>query len=195
MTTADPKPPADPLSGITATLDRAATAIMAQATSGLSPATMMLAAADWAMHLAAAPGKQMQLGATAAGKYMRLFDYAARSATDADAAPAIESSPQDRRFSDPAWQQFPFNLIAQSFLLNQQWWHAATTGIGGVSAQHEAQVSFAARQILDMFAPTNFLAANPVLQQRIVETGGQCLVDGFNHLVEDMQRIVHGAPP
>src|SRR3546814_10658458 len=54
---------------------------------------------------------------------------------------------------------------------------------------------FAARQILDVFAPTNFLATNPVLQRKIVETGGRCVVDGFRNLMEDMQRLARGDPP
>ncbi|WP_025293970.1 PHA/PHB synthase family protein [Sphingomonas sanxanigenens] len=195
--TIDEETPAspDPLDGIAQTLDRTAAATIAQMTNGLSPATMLLAATDWAAHLARSPGKQMLLGAKLARKYLRLFDYAARSAHDPAAAPAIEPLPQDRRFADPAWAQPPFNLIAQGFLLNQQWWHAATTGIGGVSRHHEDIMAFATRQLLDMFAPTNFLATNPVLQRRIAETGGRCLADGFAHLVEDAQRIIRGAPP
>lgn len=188
-------PATDPLDGIAETWDRAATAAIAQATHGLSPATMLLAATDWAMHLGVAPGKQAHLAAKVARKYMRLFDYMARSAQNPDASPAIEPLPQDRRFSDPAWKQPPFDLIAQSFLLNQQWWHAATTGIGGVSKAHEAQIAFAARQLLDVLAPTNFIATNPVLQKRIIETNGQCLVEGFGHLIEDMQRTLRGEPP
>lgn len=185
----------DPLDGIADSMDQAAGAMIAQATHGLSPATMFLASADWAMHLASSPGKQMQLAAKMGRKYLRLFDYMARSAGNPDAAPAIEPLPQDRRFSDPAWQQPPFNFLTQAFLLNQQWWHAATTGIGGVSKAHEAQTSFAARQMLDMFAPTNFLASNPVLQRKIVETGGKCLIDGLNHMAQDMQRQARGEPP
>jgi polyhydroxyalkanoate synthase len=194
MIVSEPIAAPDPLDGIVETLDRASFATIAQATHGLSPATMMLAATDWTLHLMASPGKQLQLGTKVARKYMRLFDYVERSALNADAAPAIEPLPQDRRFSDPAWKHPPFNHIAQSFLLNQQWWHAATTGVGGVSKAHEAQVAFAARQMLDLFAPTNFLATNPVLQQRIVETGGHCLVEGFQHLLEDMQRTIRGEP-
>src|SRR3546814_7146179 len=97
------------------------------------------------------------------------------------AAPAIEPLRQDRRFTDPAWKEPPFNLIVQAFLLNRQWWHAATTGIGGVSRHPEDMVESAARQILDVFAPTNFLATNPLLQRKIVETGGRCVVAGFQH--------------
>src|SRR3546814_207936 len=156
---------------------------------------MMLAATDWALHLACAPGKQLQLGAKAAKKYWRLSDYIGRSLSDPGAAPAIEPLRQDRRFTDPAWKEPPFNLIVQAFLLNQQWWHAATTGIGGVSRHHEDMVESAARQILDVFAPTNFLATNPLLQRKIVETGGRCVVDGFRNLMEDMQRLARGEPP
>ncbi|AZI37711.1 putative poly-beta-hydroxybutyrate polymerase [Caenibius tardaugens NBRC 16725] len=185
----------DPLDGIAETLDRAAGAAIARATSGLSPATLAQAFSDWALHLASAPGKQMQLGAKMARKYARLFDYALRSASDPDAKPAIEPLPQDRRFSDPIWKQTPFNLLSQAFLLNQQWWHAATTGIGGVTSHHEDMVEFTVRQMLDTLAPTNFLATNPVLQRKILETGGQCLVDGFRYLFEDMQHLVRGLPP
>ena len=185
----------DPLDGIAETLDRAAGAAIAQMTAGLSPITILQAFSDWGHHLAFAPGKQLQLTAKAARKYVWLFDYAVRSAGDRDAAPAIEPLPQDRRFADPAWQQPPFNLLSQAFLLNQQWWHAATTGVGGVGSHHEDMVEFTARQMLDILAPTNFLTTNPVLQRKIVETGGQCLVDGFRHLIEDMQHLVRGLPP
>ena len=185
----------DPLDGIVETLDRAAAAITAKATSGLSPATLLMATTDWAVHLFRSPGKQLQLGAKSARKYMRLFDYMSRSAQRSDAPLAIEPLPQDRRFSDPAWTRPPFNFLAQGFLLNQQWWHAATTGIGGVSKHHEAIMEFAVRQMLDVFAPTNMLATNPVLQQRIVATGGKCLVDGLRHLAEDFQRQVRQQPP
>ncbi len=40
-----------------------------------------------------------------------------------------------------------------------------------------------ARQMLDMTSPTNFVATNPVLEKRISDTGGQCLVDGLRHLM------------
>ncbi len=185
----------DPLDGLAETFDRAATAAVAQATHGLSPLTLMQAGFDWLVHLASSPGKQVQLAAKTGRKFVRLADFAGRCVGDCNAAPAIEPLPQDRRFADPAWKEAPFNLISQAFLLNQQWWHAATTGIRGVTRHHEDVMEFAARQLLDMIAPTNFIATNPVLQKRIVETGGKCLMDGMQHLLEDMQRAIRGEPP
>lgn len=185
----------DALDGVAETLDRAATAMIAQMTSGLSPATIGLAFADWAMHLAASPGKQLQLAGKAVRKSMRIADYAVRAAGDAAAQPAIDPLPQDHRFDSPAWREPPYNVISQAFLLNQQWWHAATTGVQGVTRHHEQVVEFVARQMLDMVAPSNNPFTNPVLQQRIAETHGQCLIDGATHWVEDVQRLMRGEPP
>lgn len=185
----------DPLDGIAETLDNVAGAAIAQVTAGLSPATVLQAFSEWALHLAFSPGKQLQLGAKAMRKHARLWDYAIRNIADKDAQPAIKPLPQDHRFSDPAWQKQPFNILSQAFLLNQQWWHAAMTGVSGVTRHHEDMIEFTARQMLDTFAPSNFIATNPQLQKRIVETGGKCLIDGFQYLLEDMQHLARGLPP
>lgn len=65
------------MNGVAETLDRASFAAIAQATHGLSPATMAQAFSDWAMHLAVSPGKQMQLAGKADHKVFRLADYLA----------------------------------------------------------------------------------------------------------------------
>ncbi|BAK67161.1 poly-beta-hydroxybutyrate polymerase [Sphingobium sp. SYK-6] len=186
--TAEPDQGHDPLDGLAETMDRASFAAIAQMTHGLSPATLAQAFSDWAMHLAVSPGKRAQLAAKAVRKNLRLAEHLT------DGKPAILPLPQDHRFDDPAWQAQPWSLLSQAFLLNQQWWHAATTGVMGVTAHHEAIVEFVARQMLDMMAPSNFLLTNPVLQQRIADTGGQCLVEGAHLLLEDMVNAMRGDP-
>ena len=186
------EPQSDPLDGVAETIDHAAFAAIAELTGGLSPATLMQAFSDWALHLAASPGKRMQLAAKAGRKYVRLADYLMHGS---DARPAITPLPQDHRFDDEAWKQAPYDIIAQSFLLTQQWWHAATTGVMGVSRHHEAVMAFVARQMQDVLAPTNFIATNPVLQRKIAETGGRCLADGARLLLEDAEHLMRGDPP
>lgn len=178
-------------------VDRTAHAAMARLSFGLSPAALAAAWADWAAHLAASPGKQMHLLEKAWRKQSRLWQYAMRCAFTPDGSPepCIEPLDQDKRFRGDAWQKPPYNLIYQNFLLTQQWWHNATTGIGGVTPQHEHAVSFAARQILDVFAPSNFLATNPELIERTVSEGGANLARGFQTFIDDWQRLAGNRPP
>jgi polyhydroxyalkanoate synthase len=107
----------------------------------------------------------------------------------------IEPLPQDKRFVGDAWQKWPYNLIYQGFLLHQQWWHNATTGIRGVTRQHEDMVEFASRQLLDMVSPSNFIPTNPEVLQRTVNSGGMNLVSGLQNLLEDWECNVSGKKP
>jgi poly[(R)-3-hydroxyalkanoate] polymerase subunit PhaC len=174
--------------------DRIAHARVGRATAGLSPASLGAAYLDWAVHLAESPGKLGELWLKAYRKAHRLALWALNAANPGREL-CIEPLPQDRRFADQAWREWPFNLLFQSFLLTQQWWHNATTGVRGVSPHHEDVVSFAARQWLDMFSPSNFIATNPVVLRETIRSGGANLVQGSMNLAEDMQRQLAGRKP
>jgi polyhydroxyalkanoate synthase len=179
-----------------ATLDRIVHAAMGRFTLGLSPASLLLAYSDWASHLLMAPGKQAELVQKATRKAIRFWLYAVRSARDPEGCPrCIEPLPQDNRFEAAEWRRWPFNLIYQSFLLTQQWWYNATTGIGGVSRHHEDVASFAARQLLDIVSPSNFLATNPELLSATLQQTGGNLYRGAVNMIEDWERGVAGRPP
>ncbi len=182
--------------GLNDVADRALHAGVARFTGGLSPAALTGAYWDWAVHLAASPGKQMLLAEKAWRKAMRLAGYAARAALPAEKnPPCIEPLPQDKRFSGEAWRRWPYNIFYQSFLLNQQWWHNASTNVGGVTKQHENVVDFVSRQVLDMFSPSNFLLTNPEAQKRTQEQGGANLLRGFQNFLEDMERAANHEKP
>ena len=177
-------------------MDRSLHATIARYTFGLSPAALAKAYFDWATHLAVSPGKRLQLVDKATRKAVRFANYAARSAVEGGKTPrCIEPLPQDRRFDGADWQRPPYNFMAQAFLLQQQWWHNATTGIRGVSKHHEEMVEFVSRQILDMFSPSNFLATNPEVLRQTVRKGGMNLVNGLRNLVEDWERSISGKKP
>ncbi len=143
--------------------DRSLHAATARFTAGVSPAALAQAYSDWAVHLAFAPGKRIQLMDKAVRKAVRFGGYLQRSgARGGQGVACIDPLPQDHRFVDEAWRKWPFNFIYQGFLLQQQWWHNATTGVHGVSKQHEEMVEFVSRQLLDMLAPSNFPPTNPV---------------------------------
>jgi polyhydroxyalkanoate synthase len=106
--------------------------------------------------------------------------------------PCIEPLPQDRRFAGDAWRKFPYDLIYQSFLLTQQWWHNATTGIHGVNAQNENIVAFGTRQWLDVFSPSNHLLGNPEVAERTASEMGMNLARGAQNFLEDWERMAAG---
>jgi polyhydroxyalkanoate synthase len=178
-------------------LDRSLHYSMSRVTSGLSPMALAETYFDWLVHLSLSPGKQLQLWQKGLRKSARLANHLARCTGQLghSVEPCICPLPQDKRFSAPDWREWPFNLIHQSFLLQQQWWHNATTGIRGVSREHERALEFGSRQLLDVFAPSNFLLTNPEIQKRTQAEAGQNLVRGFWNFVEDWERFANGRPP
>jgi poly[(R)-3-hydroxyalkanoate] polymerase subunit PhaC len=177
-------------------VDRSLHAAASRFTMGLSPAALTEAYFDWATHLTFSPGRHFLLINKAIRKGARLSNYALRCALEGGQAErCIEPLAQDRRFVGDDWQRWPYNLMYQGFLLNQQWWHNATTGIHGVTKQHENMVEFASRQMLDMFSPSNFLLTNPEIMKRTVTSAGMNLVSGFQNLVEDWERRISGKKP
>ena len=178
------------------TIDRMLHAQAGRLTGGLAPSALWAAYLDWAGHLALSPGQQVYLAMKAARKLARLTGYMTRCALQSGAAEGcIAPLPQDRRFAGEAWRQWPFNVMSQAFLLQQQWWHNATTCLPSMTQQHRNQVEFASRQILDMMAPSNFLFTNPEVLQRTMQEGGQNLVRGWKNLIDDWQRAVSGRKP
>ncbi|MBV6271882.1 alpha/beta fold hydrolase [Alcaligenaceae bacterium CGII-47] len=175
-------------------LDRMLHGTLARLTQGISPAALTQAWVDWALHLAFSPGKQLALTEKALHKTQRLTQHAAGH-TNCPGEPCIEPLPQDKRFSASEWQHWPFNLIYQSFLLNQQWWHNATTDVRGVTRHHEELVTFAARQALDMVSPSNFFITNPEVLAETYKTGGMNLWQGMRNWIEDAQRLAARQPP
>jgi polyhydroxyalkanoate synthase len=177
------------------TFDRVIHANMARATMGISPASLALAYFDWAVHLSVSPAKLERLAEKSVRKAARLGSYLPQAAKGAAAAPCIQPLAQDHRFLDPSWRQWPFNIYSQAFLLQQQWWQNATTGIEGVSAHHEQVVSFVARQLLDTVSPVNFIGTNPLVLDATINEHGQNLLRGLRNYQEDQASTASGKQP
>ena len=177
-------------------LDKGLKASLAKFTAGLSPIALAAAYSDWALHLTSAPGKQLELLEKSGKKTWRWINHTADCSISPDASSrCITPLPQDQRFRGESWQKWPYNVMYQGFLLNQQWWHNATTGVEGVSRQHEDVVTFAARQMLDVFSPSNFVLTNPEILAKTASSGGMNLFQGWQNFIEDISRANTGQKP
>jgi polyhydroxyalkanoate synthase len=50
------------------------------------------------------------------------------------------------------------------------------------------KVEFYTKQFVDALAPSNFLATNPEVLSKTLETGGENLLSGLTNLLNDLQR-------
>ena len=177
--------------GETYQADRALHAMLARLSGGISPAALLLAYADWLSHLASSPQRQIKISQDVLVEAKR-FCEAVQNFHSPGQGPwsLIKPQAQDRRFARPEWEHPPFNLMAQAFLLGQQSWHNATTGMRGVAKQNEAIVEFSIRQMLDVLSPSNFAATNPEVLRKSFESGGANFVRGWQNFCSDWMRLV-----
>ena len=162
-------------------LDDQVQAQLSRLCMGLSPIALGLAAADWAMHLAASPGKQMAL----AHKAVEL----SREAVQRSLTPAHPETPEkDTRFKDPAWAQWPYSALKEGFKASDAWWREATK-VDGMTRHHRHMVDFFARQGLDAMSPSNWAVTNPEVLAKARETQGESLRKGFQHFTQDLKAL------
>ena len=191
----DPLPPSTFSPEVAKTLDRLFNANLANATGGLDPRVIPLSFLDWWVKLMWSPGTHARLTEKVLRKWIRLALYAGHSLVDPETPVAIEPLPRDRRFRAAAWQQWPYNVMSQSFLLTQQWWANASTGVPALSQRRKNIVDFVTRQVLDMASPANFPFTNPEVIQATLREGGANFVRGWANGFDDWRRLTSGQKP
>lgn len=172
-------------------IDEAIQVAMGRLTGGLSPAALALAFMDWLYHLAAHPGRRFELYQMAMQSIVKLYGLPVFF-QQSNACPLREAN--DRRFTDTAWQHYPFNFIYESFLECQNFWHCATS-VPGVSTHHTQVVDFMVRQWLDMLSPSNSLFTNPQILETTFKQQGSNLIDGLLNFLDDCRRMQNNEPP
>ena len=174
-------------------IDQQFRSALAEMTRGMSLIELSLAYLDWLTHLAISPGKRLQLTESLIRKLMQLGVYNVRALFGAhNNAPAKTSH---SRFSDEAWQRWPFNTFAQSWLVTRDWWREATTDVAGVGKEHGLLVAFMAEQILEAISPANFPPTNPEIQKVTRKERGRNFLRGIENLIDDRKRKNTGQPP
>ncbi len=96
---------------------------------------------------------------------------------------------QDRRFADEKWRSHPaFALVHQTYLLLAERVLEMVDEIDGLPADKREQLRFTTKAITEAASPANFALTNPVVLERTIETRGDNLVKGMDHLLTDLKR-------
>jgi polyhydroxyalkanoate synthase subunit PhaC len=173
-----------------ADLDRNAMASLARFTCGLSPHAMVDAWSDWAMHLARAPGRQLELAERAQADWLKLTRFALDGLYGKPAEKPFKPGPHDTRWSHVGWDKAPFAHWQQGFLAVQDWWQTATAELPGLRHQNAKRTGFMVRQLLDTVSPSNFPLGNPEIIEKTIACGGRNLVEGAAHFADDARHIL-----
>jgi polyhydroxyalkanoate synthase len=119
---------------------------------------------------------------------IKLWQTVAAGAMGAGAAEP-ELPRTDKRFADPAWRNHPaFALLHQTYLMVADYMVKAADQVQGVEGEKKDQLTFATKALVEAMSPDNFLATNPVVLQRTIESKGANLVKGMQHLINDLTR-------
>lgn len=167
-------------------LDPAQWLVMSQAMLGQMPKGMFEASAKLAQD-------QMQLWSGV----MQSFAAGATGGKMAEAPEAAALPKSDRRFADPAWRDHPaFLLLHQTYLMLADYFRQAVKGMDGLDRAKRQQLEFAVSALAEAMSPDNFLALNPVVMKRTIESRGANLVRGMQHLINDLKRgqLTHTDP-
>jgi len=105
------------------------------------------------------------------------------------AQPEPPEHARDKRFRDPAWRDEPmFDWMRRSYLTLSDHLLAQVDAVEGVDPRQRERLRFAARALVDAMSPSNFAATNPQVIRRTMETGGDNLRRGMEHMLADMGR-------
>jgi len=185
-----PTLPAEQQKDAAKSLDEAFHARLAKSSMGLSQISLALAYADWAMHLAVSPGRQMLLAQRAVALSQEaLFKSLKREpAVDGEGKPLLETDP---RFSDPSWNRWPFSILKEGFKAGDAWWRESAE-VEGVSRHDQHMVNFFTRQAFDALSPSNWAVTNPEVLKRGQESGGQSWLKGYQNYMQDLAEYQNG---
>lgn len=111
--------------------------------------------------------------------------------------PGVSLPHSDRRFTDARWREQPvYTLIHQAYLMLSDYASTLVDSLEGIDPEKKRQLHFATTALVDAFSPSNFPFTNPLVLERVLETRGESLVKGMEHLIADLKRgqLTHTDP-
>ena len=157
----------------------------------MDPTRWMKLAQDWYRQMPIAnPAQQQALMQEGMAMWQQVLG---QYGLGPDGQPEAKGEPDlprtDRRFADPRWRAHPaYALIHQTYLFLAERVADMVDKMEGLSDDKREQLRFTTRTITEAASPANFPLLNPVVMERTLETRGENLVKGMEHLLADLRR-------
>ena len=152
------------------------------------PELFTTAATAWVKLMAEQPERVLGQQVSYWGETLRHFAEAQAALARGSLQAPPSEGPKDRRFANPLWESHPFfNFIKRQYQINAQALADAASALDLPEMSDRRRIEWFTRQIIDMMAPTNFLATNPDALEKALETEGESLVKGLENLVRDVE--------
>ena len=96
---------------------------------------------------------------------------------------------KDRRFGSPEWRDNPiFDTVRQGYLAVSEKLLSTVEEIDGLDEAARNRLRFATKGFVDAMSPANFMATNPQVMKRTMDTKGENLLAGLKNMLTDISR-------
>ncbi len=134
------------------------------------------------------PQRAVEMQARLGKSFLDLFANASRRLAGESIDPVVKPDPRDKRFSDPEWSSNQyFDFIKQAYLLTADWAKYVVEHADQLDPAVRQKAEFYIRQIVNAFAPSNFIFTNPELLRTTLNRSAENLVRGAQMLAEDIE--------
>ncbi len=135
------------------------------------------------------PAKLVEAQGVLVRSYIDLWNTSIRRLLGESVEPVVEPQPSDNRFKDPEWSTNPyFDFWKQAYLLTTQWAEDVLEQTEGLDEASRQKAAFYLRMLSSALSPSNFPLTNPEIVRETLATNAQNLVQGMEHLAQDMER-------
>lgn len=111
---------------------------------------------------------------------------------DPEHSKPFEETPEqarDKRFKAKQWREEPvFDFLRQSYFMIADHLLRGVDVIDGVDDRQKEQIRFATKGFIDAVSPSNFPATNPEVIEKVIETRGESLLKGLQHMMADISK-------
>jgi len=171
------------------TLEQSFKTVLAPFNGGFASAPFLEAYQHWLKGLAENPDVQVNLFQEGLKRNTEVLEFAQQALKQAECSPSDSDGKVDPRFQHPSWNQFPFNVFARQYQAAGDWLKTASTAVP-LTLDQSKQLEFMLTQWLEAISPANSLATNPELLELTKAQGGENLIRGARHLIEDTARVL-----